>query len=86
MLYYNVAENLKNYLAVLDSVEIKALNEDIKDNGWGLLPIERNENVVELLKLFNIFYYINRRFPYATGLLSIPDRDAPSFAQGEKYL
>lgn len=36
MLYYNIAENLKDYLASLDFVEIEALNEDIKVNDWGL--------------------------------------------------
>ena len=56
MLYYDLAENLKNHLASLDFVEIEALNEDIKANSWGLLPIEQYENAVELLKLFDIFY------------------------------
>ena len=36
MLYYNIAENLKDYLASLDFVEIEALNKDIKVNDWGL--------------------------------------------------
>ena len=53
-------------------------------NSWGLLLIEQYENVVELLK-FDIFYNINGRFPYTTGLLSIPDGDSPSFLQGKKY-
>ena len=53
MLYYDLAENFKNHPA---SLEIEALNEDIKANSWGLLPIEQYENAVELLKIFDIFY------------------------------
>ena len=34
MLYYDVSENFKNYLTSLDFIEIEALNEDIKANGW----------------------------------------------------
>ena len=70
ILYYNVAENSKNFLAALDFVEIKALSEDIKAYGWGLLSIKQYENVVELLKSFNIFYYIKSLFSFATVLLS----------------
>ena len=70
ILYYNVAENSKNFLAALDFVEIKALSEDIKANGWGLLSIKQYKNVVELLKSFNIFYYIKSLFSFATVLLS----------------
>ena len=55
MLYYDVAENFKNYLSSLDFVEIEGLNEDIKANGWGLLSIKQYENAVELLKSFDIF-------------------------------
>ena len=51
MLYYDVAENFKNYLAFFDFVEIEALNKDVKANDWGLLPIEQYENAVELLKI-----------------------------------
>lgn len=70
ILYYNAAENSKNFLAALDFVEIKALSEDIKANGWGLLSIKQYKNVVELLKSFNIFYYTKSLFSFATVLLS----------------
>ena len=57
MLYYDVAENFKNYLAFFDFVEIEALNKDIKANDWWLLPIEQYENAVELLKI--IWYLLS---------------------------
>ena len=84
MLYYDVAENFKSYLISLDFVEIKAPYNDIKANSRGLLPTEWYKNAVELLKSFNIFYFINRRFTYKIGLLSVPDVHAPSFVQGKK--
>ena len=77
MLYYDIAENFKIYLESLDFNEIKVLNLDIKVNGGGLLPIENYSDSVELLKAFDLFYYINGRLPLTTGLLTIPDGAVP---------
>ena len=80
MLFYDVAENFKNFLVLQILKKSRLFKKDITANSWGVLPIERYENEAKLLKSFNIFYYINQRFPM-NGSLSIPDGDAPSFVQ-----
>ena len=85
MLYFEIDENFKSYLQAFDFVEIELFKNDIRANGGVLLPIEQYENLVELLKSFEIFYYINGRFPYTTALLPIPDGDIPNFEKSEKY-
>ena len=84
MLYYDIAKKFKSYLESLDFEEIQALNLDIKANGGGLLPIEQYSDSVELLKAFNLFYYINGRLPFTTGLLTIPDSNVPNFVKIQK--
>ena len=84
MLYYDIAENFKSYLESLDFDEIQVLNLNIKANGGGLLPIENYSDSTELLKEIALFYYINGRFPFTTGLLTIPDVEAPSFVNNKK--
>ena len=84
MLYYDIAENFKSYLESLDFDKITALNLDIKANGGGLLPIEQYPDLVELLKAFDLFYYVNGRLLFTTGLLTIPDGYVPNFVKDQK--
>ena len=84
MLYYDIAENFKSYLESLDFDKLTALNLDIKTNGGGLLPIEQYPDLVELLKAFDLFYYVNGRLLFTTGLLTIPDGYVPNFVKDQK--
>ena len=49
-----------------------------------MLPIENYTDATDLLQVFDLFYYINGRFPFTTGLLPIPDRDFPAFVGDQK--
>ena len=59
-------------------------NLDLAANGGGIQPIEKYSDCVELLQAFDLFYYINGRLPYTTGLLPIPDGNFPSFVDSQK--
>ena len=85
-LYYDITQNFKSYIESLDFDKIQALNLDIKANGGGLLPVQDYSDPIELLKAFDLFYYINGRFPFTTGLLTIPGGKTPSFANDKKLL
>ena len=37
-----------------------------------------------MLQVFALFYYINGRLPYTTGLLPVPDGEFPAFIDGQK--
>ena len=75
VLYQQIAESFKRYLESLDFDDIQTLNLDLAANGGGIQPIENYSDSVELLQVFDLFYYINGRLPYTTGLLPIPDGD-----------
>ena len=62
------------------------LNLDLAANGGGIQPIEKYSDSVELLQAFDLFYYINDRLPYTTGLLPIPYGEFPAFVGGQKIL
>ena len=76
----------QKFLQSLDFDEVKALNLDIQVNRGGLLPIENYTDATELLQVFDLFYYMNGKFPFTTGLLPIPDGDFPTFVGDQKIL
>ena len=82
VLYQQIAQSFKRYLESLDFDEIQALNLDLAVNGGGVQSIENYSDSVELLQVFDLFYYINSRLPYTTGLLPIPDGAFPAFVDG----
>ena len=53
--------------------EIEQLDADLRSNCWGVKSIVEVEDGIELLKLFQVFYYFNGRLPLTNGLLPIPD-------------
>ena len=53
------------------------MDADLKANGWGVKSIVEIEDCIELLKLFQLFYYFNGRLPLTNGLLPIPDGETP---------
>ena len=79
-----IAQSSKRYLELLDLDEIQALNLDLVANDGGIQPIEKYSDCVELLQPFDLFYYINGRLPYTTGLLPIPDGEFRAFVDGQK--
>ena len=57
--------------------EIKQLDNDRKTNGWGVKSIVEIENSVELLCIFQMFYYYNVQLPLTNRLLSVPVEEIP---------
>ena len=76
-LFYEIAETFIQYVNTLAPDEIEQLDADLKTNGWGVKSIVEIEDCIELLKLFQLFYYFNGRFPLTNGLLLIPDGETP---------
>ena len=71
-LYQDICQTFQRFLHSLDFGKIQALNLEIQANGGGLLPIENYPDATELMQVFYLFYYINGRLPFTTGLLPIP--------------
>ena len=73
----NIADSSIVYIHSLDINEIQELDDDLKANGWGVKSLLEVENAYELLTVFQIFYYLNGRFPLTNGLLIVPDGEVP---------
>ena len=82
--YIKICHNFQEFLHSLDFDEIQALKLDMQANRGGLLPIENYSDATELMLEFDLFYYKNRRFPFTTGLLPIPDGNFPVFVVDQK--
>ena len=54
------------------------MDDDTKFNEWGIKNILDIKNSLELLNIFQTFYYTTGRLPLSKGLLIIPDGDAPA--------
>ena len=72
-LFIDIADSFIEYIHSLDINEIQELDDDLKANGWGVKSLLEVENAYELLTVFQIFYYLNGRFPLTNGLLIVPD-------------
>ena len=77
VLYQDICHTLQEFLQSLDFDEIQALNLDIQVNGGDLLLIENYTGTVELLQVFDLFYYMNGRFPFTAA-------DFPAFVGHQK--
>ena len=64
-------------LLSLDPNKIHELDDDLKANGWGVKSLLEIENAYKLLTIFQMFYYLNRRFSLTNGLLIVPDGGVP---------
>ena len=53
------------------------MNLDLPTNGGGIKPIAKYSDSVELLQVFDLFYYIKGRLPYTTVLLPAPGGGFP---------
>ena len=83
-LFVEVADTSIQYINTLTPDEVEQLDNDLKANGWGVKSIVEIENSVELLCIFQMFYYYNGRLPLTNGLLSVPDGEDPPALK--KYL
>ena len=86
VLYQDICHTFQEILQSLDFDETQALNLGIQANDGGLLPIENYTDAIELLQVFDLFYYMNGRFPFTTGLLPVPDGNFPAFVGDQKLL
>ena len=66
------------YINTLSLDKIKQLDGDLKANVWEVKPILEIEDSIELLNLFQLFYYFNGRLPLTNGLLPILDGETPN--------
>ena len=76
-LFFDIAETFIQYINTLPPDEIKQLDDDLKANEWGVKSIVGIEDSVELLKLFQMFYYFNGRLSLTNGFLPLPDGETP---------
>ena len=83
-LFYEIAETFMQYINTLAADEIEQLDADLKSNGWGVKSIVEIKDCIELVKLFQLFYYFNGSRPLANRLLLIRDGETPD--SSEKYL
>ena len=68
-IYKTIPKNFREYFWTLEFDEVEGLNNDIKSNCWAFETIQEYDSSFELMKSFDIFYYLNGRFPYTNGLL-----------------
>ena len=81
-LYTTIAENFKLYLSTLTQSEFGEINSDIISSGQNSLP--NVETGTELLMLFDVFYFVNGRFPTTGVHTFIPRTDLPMEVNGEE--
>ena len=67
-----IAENFQLYLNSLSEKEVTEIDSDFAS---GLASIQDTENAFDLLALFDFFYFVNGKFPTATGHTFIPNGD-----------
>ena len=74
-LFAEVADTFIQYINTLTTNEIEQLDNDLKANGLGVKSILGIGNSIELLCIFQMYYYYNGRgrLPLTNGLLSVPD-------------
>ena len=83
-IYSNVAENFQHHLFSLDFPEQYEIENDISINSPGIANIRKNLGANSLLNSFDLFYYINGRFPFNTGHVYIPDGEKTDEVKGDK--
>ena len=64
-MYTTIAENFQYYLSTLTQSEFDKIDSDIISSG--LNSLQNVETATELLMLFDLFYFVNGRFP-TTGV------------------
>ena len=80
-LFVDTADIFIQYIYSLEPEEIKQLDDNIKTNWWGIESIVDIQNSFELLRIFQLVYYLNGRLPLTNGLLPVPDGETPPGAK-----
>ena len=80
-LFVDTADIFIQYIYSLEPEEINQLDDDIKTNWWGIESIVDIQNSFELLRIFQLVYYLNGRLPLTNGLLPVPDGETPPGAK-----
>ena len=83
-LFYEIAETYIKYINTLTADETEQLDTDLRSNDWRVKSIVEIEDCIELMRLFQLFYYPNGRLSLSNGLLPTPDGETPDGS--EKYL
>ena len=84
ILFYEIAETYIKYINTLTADETEQLDTDLRSNDWRVKSIVEIEDCIELMRLFQLFYYPNGRLSLSNGLLPTPDGETPDGS--EKYL
>ena len=74
-IFATIVENFQLYLNSLSEEEMTAIDSDFVTSGLG--SIRDTESAFDLLSLFDFFYFVNGRFPTATGHTFVPKGDFP---------
>ena len=69
--FVDFADSFIEYIHSLDINKTQKLDNDLKANGWGVKSLLEVENAFELLNVFQIFYYLNGRFPDGEGKMNL---------------
>ena len=75
--FTDIADSFIEYIHSLDPNKIQEREDDLKCNGWEVKSLLGVENACELLTAFQMFYYLNGRFPLTNGLLIFSDAEVP---------
>ena len=76
-LFIDGVDTFIEYIHSLNPNEIQELDDELKANGWGVKSLLDVESSYELLSVFEMFYYLNGRFPLTNGLLIVLDGEVP---------
>ena len=81
-MYTAIAENFQYYLSTLTQSEFDEIDSDIIARG--LNSLKNVETATELVRIFDFFYFVNRRFPTTGVHTFIPRADLPMEVNGEE--
>ena len=76
-MFVDIANSFIEYINSLDKYEIEQLDDDIKASRYGIKSILEIESTNELLKIFELFHYLNRRLLLTNDLMIIPYGEVP---------
>ena len=79
LLFVEVANTFIQYINTLRPDEIEQLDYNLKAKGWGVRSVVEIENSIDLLCIFQMFYYYyNERLPLANDLFPVPNGETLS--------
>ena len=76
-LYLHISELFAEFIRSICPLNLKAMDNNIKANGWGIKKITDVNNAEDFMTIFQTFYQLTGRLPLSNGLLVIPDGDLP---------